>query len=207
MQAPPEPLPCRCRGQLGALRLAVRLVEDRVLPPHYYQPLIQLLTEPILCPGQVGAVGTLRGGRGPPRCGDLSVPTLPSPQPPAGTALAILEEVTSGESRQDVATKLVKIFLGQGLAVPLLDYLTTRELARTSKCQGQGHHLHPPPQTLMGRRVGPPRGRRVSLGLGTPGTAGASPHAHLTTASALFQRTPTPSSVPTRWPPSLWSSS
>ncbi|KAM6403764.1 rasGAP-activating-like protein 1 [Rhynochetos jubatus] len=91
-------------GQLGALRLAVRLMEDRVLPPRYYQPLIQLLTEPILCPGQ----------------------------PPAGTALAILEEVTSGESRQDVATKLVKIFLGQGLAVPLLDYLTAHELARTS---------------------------------------------------------------------------
>ncbi|NWI64383.1 RASL1 protein, partial [Todus mexicanus] len=91
-------------GQLGALRLAVQLVEDRVLPLPYYQPLIQLLTEPILCPGQ----------------------------PPADTALAILEEVTSGESRQDVATKLVKIFLGQGLAVPLLDYLTTRELARTT---------------------------------------------------------------------------
>ncbi|NXL54508.1 RASL1 protein, partial [Podilymbus podiceps] len=68
-------------GQLGALRLAVRLVEDR---------------------------------------------------PPDSTALAVLEEVTSGESRQDVATKLVKIFLGQGLAVPLLDYLTTRELARTT---------------------------------------------------------------------------
>ncbi|NXL67855.1 RASL1 protein, partial [Chordeiles acutipennis] len=92
------------RGQLGALRLAVRLVEDTVLPHHYYQPLIQLLTEPILCPGQ----------------------------PPSSTALAILEEVTSGESRQDVATKLVKIFLGQGLAVPLLDYLITRELARTT---------------------------------------------------------------------------
>ncbi|XP_075625733.1 rasGAP-activating-like protein 1 isoform X2 [Balearica regulorum gibbericeps] len=91
-------------GQLGALRLAVQLVEDRVLPPPYYQPLIQLLTEPILCPGQ----------------------------PPAGTALAILEEVTLGESRQDVATKLVKIFLGQGLAVPLLDYLISRELARTT---------------------------------------------------------------------------
>ncbi|XP_041878767.1 rasGAP-activating-like protein 1 [Corvus kubaryi] len=88
-------------GQLGALRLAVRLVEDTVLPPHHYQPLIQLLTEPILCPGQ-------------------------------GTALAVLGEVTSGESRQDVATKLVKIFLGQGLAVPLLDYLTTHELARTT---------------------------------------------------------------------------
>ncbi|XP_042661471.1 rasGAP-activating-like protein 1 isoform X8 [Tyto alba] len=90
--------------QLGALRLAVRLVEDTVLPAPYYQPLIQLLTEPILCPGQ----------------------------PPSSTALAVLEEVTSGESRQDVATKLVKIFLRQGLAVPLLDYLTTRELARTT---------------------------------------------------------------------------
>ncbi|XP_068065254.1 rasGAP-activating-like protein 1 isoform X3 [Anomalospiza imberbis] len=91
-------------GQLGALRLTVRLLEDTVLPPHHYQPLIQLLTEPILCPAQS----------------------------PEGTALAVLEEVTSGESRQDVATKLVKIFLGQGLAVPLLDYLTTRELARTT---------------------------------------------------------------------------
>ncbi|RLV63345.1 hypothetical protein DV515_00018366, partial [Chloebia gouldiae] len=92
------------RRQLGALRLTVKLLEDTVLPPHHYQPLIQLLTEPILCPAQS----------------------------PEGTALAVLEEVTSGESRQDVATKLVKIFLGQGLAVPLLDYLTTHELARTT---------------------------------------------------------------------------
>ncbi|XP_035412435.1 rasGAP-activating-like protein 1 [Cygnus atratus] len=90
-------------GRLGSLRLAVRLVEDQVLPPHCYQPLIQLLAEPIRCPGQ----------------------------PPAGTALAVLEEATSGESRQDVATKLVKIFLAQGLAVPFLDYLIARELART----------------------------------------------------------------------------
>ncbi|XP_077043897.1 LOW QUALITY PROTEIN: rasGAP-activating-like protein 1 [Agelaius phoeniceus] len=91
-------------GQLGALRLAVRLLEDTVLPSHHYQPLIQLLTKPILCPAQN----------------------------PEGTALAVLEEMTSGESRQDVATKLVKLFLGQGLAVPLLDYLTSRELARTT---------------------------------------------------------------------------
>ncbi|KAM9178620.1 rasGAP-activating-like protein 1 [Mergus octosetaceus] len=91
-------------GRLGSLRLAVRLVEEQVLPPHCYQPLIQLLAEPIRCPGQ----------------------------PPAGTALAVLEEVTSGESRQDVATKLVKIFLAQGLAVPFLDYLIARELARTT---------------------------------------------------------------------------
>ncbi|XP_032054973.1 rasGAP-activating-like protein 1 [Aythya fuligula] len=91
-------------GRLGSLRLAVRLVEEQVLPPHCYQPLIQLLAEPIRCPGQ----------------------------PPAGTALAVLEEVSSGESRQDVATKLVKIFLAQGLAVPFLDHLIARELARTT---------------------------------------------------------------------------
>ncbi|KAM6051577.1 LOW QUALITY PROTEIN: rasGAP-activating-like protein 1 [Theristicus caerulescens] len=123
------------RGQLGALRLAVRLVEDRVLPPHYYQPLIQLLTEPILCPGQVGAVGWggPSGAAGDhPGVGASPCPPCPPHSPPAGTALAVLEEVTSGESRQDVATKLVKIFLGQGLAVPLLDYLTTHELARTT---------------------------------------------------------------------------
>lgn len=110
--------------------------------------------------------------------------TLPSPQPLEGTALAVLEEVTSGESRQDVATKLVKIFLGQGLAVPLLDYLTTRELARTGKCQG--HPKKPQgrvPPDPHGERVRPPRGRQerchMSLGLGTLGTAGTSRCAHL----------------------------
>lgn len=103
-----------------------------------------------------------------PGAGTSPCPPLPSPQPTAGTALAILEEVTSGESRQDVATKLVKIFLGQGLAVPLLDYLTARELARTSKCQGQGAPPAPPPQPanwvamvpLMGREWGHQEGRR-----------------------------------------------
>lgn len=49
------------------------------------------------------------------------------------TPLAVLEEVCSVESRQDVATKLVKIFLGQGLVVPFLDYLNLHEVSRTSK--------------------------------------------------------------------------
>uniref|UniRef100_A0A674IAL3 RAS protein activator like 1 n=1 Tax=Terrapene triunguis TaxID=2587831 RepID=A0A674IAL3_9SAUR len=81
---------------LGALRLKVRLAEDRILPSMYYQPLIELLVESIL-------------------------------------PLALLEEISSVESRQDVATKLVKIFLGQGLAVPFLDYLNLREVTKTSK--------------------------------------------------------------------------
>ncbi|NXC46700.1 RASL1 protein, partial [Penelope pileata] len=91
-------------GQLGSLRVTVRLLEDRILPQHHYQPLIQLLAEPLRCPGQ----------------------------PQASTALAVLEEVTSGDSRQDVATKLVKVFLAEGLAVPFLDYVISRELARTT---------------------------------------------------------------------------
>ncbi|XP_017695181.1 PREDICTED: rasGAP-activating-like protein 1 [Lepidothrix coronata] len=76
--------------------------------------------------------GTPGGGWGPSERRGLAVPTLPSPQPPDGTVLDILEELTSGESRQDVVTKLVNIFLGQGLAVPLLDCVTTHELARTT---------------------------------------------------------------------------
>ncbi|XP_061459323.1 rasGAP-activating-like protein 1 isoform X6 [Rhineura floridana] len=92
-------------GKLGALRLRVRLAEDRILPSKYYQPLIDLLVESILCP--------------PEEKDDV-------------TPLALLEEVCSVESRQDVATKLVKIFLGQGLVVPFLDYLNLCEVSRTT---------------------------------------------------------------------------
>lgn len=48
------------------------------------------------------------------------------------TPLTLLEEVTTVESRQDVAMMLVKIYLGQGLVVPFLDYLNTREVHSTS---------------------------------------------------------------------------
>lgn len=40
------------RGNLGALRLKVRLVEDRVLPSEYYQPLMKLLAESVLSPAE-----------------------------------------------------------------------------------------------------------------------------------------------------------
>ncbi|XP_008845707.1 rasGAP-activating-like protein 1 isoform X2 [Nannospalax galili] len=92
------------RGSLGALRLKVRLTEDRVLPSRYYQPLTELLLE--------------------------SVQT--SVEEDTSSPLAVLEELTSGDCRQDLATKLVKLFLGHGLAVPFLDYLTRREVARTN---------------------------------------------------------------------------
>ncbi|XP_022061351.1 rasGAP-activating-like protein 1 isoform X2 [Acanthochromis polyacanthus] len=85
-------------GKLGALRLKVRLVEDRILPSMYYQPLIDLLVESV----------------------------------EDSSALTMLEDVTTVESRQDVAMTLVKIYLGQGLVVPFLDYLNTREVNHTT---------------------------------------------------------------------------
>uniref|UniRef100_A0A8C0DU85 RAS protein activator like 1 n=1 Tax=Balaenoptera musculus TaxID=9771 RepID=A0A8C0DU85_BALMU len=91
-------------GSLGALRLKVRLTEDRVLPSQYYQPLRELLMESVLRPAEEYAA----------------------------SPLAVLEELTSGDCRQELATKLVKLFLGQGLAGPFLDYLTRREVARTT---------------------------------------------------------------------------
>ncbi|NXJ38790.1 RASL1 protein, partial [Ciconia maguari] len=89
--------------------------------------------------GEEGVRGRSAGERGPTLA---SIPPAPAGCPTdarcaqasrgKGGAQGCRDEVTSGESRQDVATKLVKIFLGQGLAVPLLDYLTARELARTT---------------------------------------------------------------------------
>uniref|UniRef100_A0A4W4EGB0 RAS protein activator like 1 n=1 Tax=Electrophorus electricus TaxID=8005 RepID=A0A4W4EGB0_ELEEL len=89
-------------GKLGALRLKVRLAEERILPSLYYQPLIDLLVEAVISPVD-----------------DL-------------TPLTLLEEVTTVESRQDIAMTLVKIYLGQGLVVPFLDYLNTREVHHTT---------------------------------------------------------------------------
>lgn len=143
------------RGNLGALRLKVRLVEDRVLPSKYYQPLVQLLMESVLGLPEVGVSGKQLPGD---RVGhaDLvlaspgfqgtslgsSASGSQNPRPPYlppvlaqeddASPLAVLE-LTSGDCRQDLATKLVKLFLGQGLAGPFLDYLTRREVARTSE--------------------------------------------------------------------------
>ncbi|KAK1156628.1 rasGAP-activating-like protein 1 isoform X2 [Acipenser oxyrinchus oxyrinchus] len=91
-------------GKLGALRLTIRLAEDRILPSMYYQPLIDLLVESVICPAKVEDT----------------------------TPLTMLEEVTTVESRQDVAMTLVKIYLGQGLVVPFLDYLNMKEVNQTS---------------------------------------------------------------------------
>ncbi|KAM4827369.1 rasGAP-activating-like protein 1 isoform 2-T2 [Thomomys bottae] len=91
-------------GSLGALRVKVRLTEDRVLPSECYQPLAELL------------VGSVRE----PVEEDRASP------------LALLEELASGDCRGDLATTLVKLFLGRGLAGAFLDYVTRREVSRTT---------------------------------------------------------------------------
>lgn len=46
-------------GKLGALRLKIRLVEDRILPSVYYQPLIDLLVESVISPTEVSNSSSL----------------------------------------------------------------------------------------------------------------------------------------------------
>ncbi|XP_066870166.1 ras GTPase-activating protein 4B isoform X9 [Kogia breviceps] len=94
----------REEGNLGTLQLEVRLRDEMVLPSGCYQPLVQLL------------------------CREVKLGT----QSP-GQLILLIEETTSTECRQDVATTLLKLFLGQGLAKDFLDLLFQLELGRTSE--------------------------------------------------------------------------
>ncbi|KAJ1067803.1 hypothetical protein K5549_016457 [Capra hircus] len=90
------------RGHLGSLQLEVRLRDETVLPSGCYQPLVQLLCREVKL-----------GNQGP------------------GQLISLIEETTSTECRQEVATTLLKLFLGQGLAKDFLDLLFQLELSRT----------------------------------------------------------------------------
>ncbi|XP_033048495.1 ras GTPase-activating protein 4B isoform X2 [Trachypithecus francoisi] len=91
-------------GNLGSLQLEVRLRDEMVLPSSCYQPLVQLLCHEV----KLGMQGS-------------------------GQLISLIEETTSTECRQDVATNLLKLFLGQGLAKDFLDLLFQLELSRTSE--------------------------------------------------------------------------
>ncbi|XP_043770975.1 ras GTPase-activating protein 4B isoform X2 [Cervus elaphus] len=94
----------REEGHVGSLQLEVRLRDETVLPSGCYQPLVQLL------------------------CREVKLGT----QSP-GQLISLIEETTSTEYRQEVATTLLKLFLGQGLAKDFLDLLFQLELSRTSE--------------------------------------------------------------------------
>ncbi|CAH7256811.1 Rasa4 [Phodopus roborovskii] len=94
----------RGEGNLGSLQLEVRLRDETVLPSVCYQPLVQLLCREVKL-----------GTQGP------------------GHLIPVIEETTTAECRQEVATTLLKLFLGQGLAKDFLDLLFRLELGRTSE--------------------------------------------------------------------------
>ncbi|XP_036028142.1 ras GTPase-activating protein 4B isoform X2 [Onychomys torridus] len=85
-------------------KLEVRLRDETVLPSICYQPLVQLLCQEVKL-----------GTQGP------------------GQLIPVIEETTNAECRQEVATTLLKLFLGQGLAKDFLDLLFQLELGRTSE--------------------------------------------------------------------------
>ncbi|XP_046877351.1 ras GTPase-activating protein 4 isoform X2 [Hypomesus transpacificus] len=102
---PEKPKHSQHEGTLGSLRLQLRLRDETVLPSSHYQPLTELLCQ---------SVGAHLNGNWP----DL---------------IMLIDETTTAESRQEVASNLVKLFLGQGLAKEFLDVLFKLELDRTSE--------------------------------------------------------------------------
>ncbi|XP_032899232.1 rasGAP-activating-like protein 1 isoform X1 [Amblyraja radiata] len=123
-------------GKLGALRLKVRLAEERILPSMYYQPLIDLLVDSVISPSKSGAVDWPNIRTTVPQSAQAYDERQAAADPlnwvEDVTPLTMLEEVTTVESRQDMAVTLVKMFLGQGLVVPFLDHLNMREVNRTT---------------------------------------------------------------------------
>ncbi|XP_067113290.1 ras GTPase-activating protein 4 isoform X1 [Osmerus mordax] len=102
---PEKPKHSQYEGTLGSLRLQLRLRDETVLPSSHYQPLTELLCQ---------SVGAHLNGNWP----DL---------------IMLIDETTTAESRQEVASNLVKLFLGQGLAKEFMDVLFKLELDRTSE--------------------------------------------------------------------------
>uniref|UniRef100_A0AAZ3NP48 RAS p21 protein activator 4 n=1 Tax=Oncorhynchus tshawytscha TaxID=74940 RepID=A0AAZ3NP48_ONCTS len=102
---PDKPKHSQHEGTLGSLRLQLRLRDETVLPSGHYQPLTELLCQ---------SVGPHLNGNWP----DL---------------IMLVDETTTAESRQEVASNLVKLFLGQGLAKEFLDVLFKLELDKTSE--------------------------------------------------------------------------
>uniref|UniRef100_A0A4W3ILY0 RAS p21 protein activator 4 n=1 Tax=Callorhinchus milii TaxID=7868 RepID=A0A4W3ILY0_CALMI len=92
----------KTEGNLGSLRLQLRLRDESVLPSRYYQPLVELLLH------------SVNDGE-------------------SGHLLTLIDEAMTAENRQEVATNMVKLFLGRGQANKFLDAVIKLELDRTSE--------------------------------------------------------------------------
>ncbi|XP_018597365.1 ras GTPase-activating protein 4 [Scleropages formosus] len=102
---PDKPKHSQYEGTLGSLRLKLMLRDEMVLPSSHYQPLVELLCQ---------SVGAHLNG---------NLPEL----------MMLIDETTTAESRQEVATNLIKLFLGQGLVKEFLDVLFKLELDKTGE--------------------------------------------------------------------------
>ncbi|XP_041440034.1 ras GTPase-activating protein 4 isoform X2 [Xenopus laevis] len=92
-------------GNLGSLQLQVRLRDETVLPSEYYKPLVQLLCQEVKDSYKEKSI----------------------------KLISLIDDTTSAECRQEVATNLVKLFLGQGIAKEYLDLLFRLELDKTNE--------------------------------------------------------------------------
>jgi hypothetical protein len=91
------------RENLGSIRLKVSLMEEYVLPSTFYQPLMDLIVEP--------ATGFQTKGI---------------------DAIGIMEDMATLD-HASVARQMVKIFIGQNCLLTFLDWITNKEIQRTSK--------------------------------------------------------------------------
>lgn len=87
---------------LGSIRMKVRLTQERVLPQKCYQSLVEIL-----------------------------VNSAKDPESLDPTALSLIEQLTAAD-QAILAHQLVRLFIGQDLVIPFLDYLTLREIRNTS---------------------------------------------------------------------------
>lgn len=91
------------REDLGSIRINVRLTQERILPHQCYQPLVQIL-----------------------------VNSASDPESLSPTALSLIEQLTAADPAT-LAHQLVRLFIGQDLVIPFLDYITLREIRKSSK--------------------------------------------------------------------------
>ena len=87
---------------LGSIRMKVRLTQERILPKKCYQSLVDILVS------------------------SIKVPESMEP-----TALSIIEQLHAAD-QAILAHQLVRLFIGQDVVIPFLDYLTLREIRETS---------------------------------------------------------------------------
>lgn len=87
---------------LGSIRINVRLTQERILPHQCYQPLVQIL-----------------------------VNSASDPESLSPTALSLIEQLTAADPAT-LAHQLVRLFIGQDLVIPFLDYMTLREIRKSS---------------------------------------------------------------------------